>query len=309
MDPIDVTFESDGLALAGHLRIPDDGGPLPALVFTGPLTGVKEQVVGRYADGLAEHGFATLAFDHRSFGGSEGVPRQDESVGGKLADLRDAVSLLATHPSVDPDRIGCVGVCLGGGYAVRASAADPRIAAIATVAGCFNSPAAFRDGMGPDGYRRTLRRFADQLTADARGGDTAYLPAVAEAGGDAAMPGREPWDYYGTERSTAAGWENRITTRSIRELLTFDAAGAAEVLPPTPLLVIHGRRDDYCSPEGAESLVERHGAAELVWLDAQEHIDLYDVDRYVDAAVSHLAAWFGRTLGGEVDVHRRGVSA
>jgi len=40
----------------------------PGLVFTGPLSGVKEQVVGTYADRLAGAGFVALAFDHRHFG-------------------------------------------------------------------------------------------------------------------------------------------------------------------------------------------------------------------------------------------------
>jgi uncharacterized protein len=298
VDLHEVRFGSDGLVLAGDLRVPAGDGPYPALTFTGPLTGVKGQVVGRYAAALATAGFVTLAFDHRTFGASDGTPRQDETVGGKLADLRDAVSFLATRPEVDPARIGCVGICLGGGYAVRAGAADPRIGAVATVAGCFNDPRAFRDGMGADGYRRTLRRFADQLTADARADAPAELPAVAPDDGEAAMPGREPWAYYGTERSAAPGWENRLTVRSIRELLTFDAAGAADLLAPTPLLVVHGRRDDYCSPDGARGLVERHGAAELVWLDAEEHIDLYDVERFVAPAVAHLSAWFQQVLAG-----------
>jgi uncharacterized protein len=301
VNPTAVTIDSDGLTLAGDLRLPDGEGPHPGLVFTGPLSGVKEQVVGRYATELAARGFATLAFDHRTFGRSAGTPRQDESVGGKLTDLRDAVSFLATHPDVDAGRIGAVGVCLGGGYALRAAAGDPRIRAVATVAGCFNEPAAFRDGMGVDGYRATLRRFAEQLTEDARRGAPEYLGAVAnpdapDDGGAPAMPGREPWDYYGTDRSAAASWENRITTRSIRELLTFDAAGAAALLPPTPLLVIHGRRDEYCSPDGARSVVERHGSAELVWLDADEHVDLYDVDRFVGAAIDRLAPWFQAAL-------------
>ena len=69
----EVEINVDGLRLAGHLRIPANArGPLPALVFTGPFTGVKEQVAGQYAQQLAERGFVTLAFDHRNFGASEG---------------------------------------------------------------------------------------------------------------------------------------------------------------------------------------------------------------------------------------------
>ena len=49
--PHDVAIPVDDLVLAGHLRTPPGGphGPLPALVLTGPFTGVKEQVTGTYA--------------------------------------------------------------------------------------------------------------------------------------------------------------------------------------------------------------------------------------------------------------------
>jgi uncharacterized protein len=296
VEPEEVVIHSD-VELAGHLRVPPSDGPAPAVVLTGPLSGVKEQVVGRYADELADRGLVTLAFDHRGFGASGGHPRQHEDAGGKLADLRDATSLLASHGAVDPRRIACVGVCLGGGYALRHAAADPRIAAVAAVAGCFNDPRRFRASMGADGYRRTLRGFTDLATAEYPDGAPEEMPAVSPGDGPAAMPGREPWDYYGTERSRAPGWENRITRRSIHSLLTFDAAGAAELLPPTPLLLIHGRRDDYCSPEGVEDVARRHGGdVEVVWLDAEEHIDLYDVDRFVTEAVEHVSAWLSRRM-------------
>src|SRR5688572_7271970 len=155
-----TTFEADGLTLVGELHLPDGAGQVAGVVLTGPFTGVKEQVVGTYARRMAEAGFAALAFDHRGFGESGGR-RQHEDTGGKLADLRAAVGHLAAHPAVDPQRIGLLGVCLGGGYAVRAAAFDPRVRAVAGVAGGYNSPAAFARAMGIDGYRSVLARFVD----------------------------------------------------------------------------------------------------------------------------------------------------
>jgi fermentation-respiration switch protein FrsA (DUF1100 family) len=52
--------------------------PTAAVVTAGPLTSVKEQATGAYARALAARGFAALAFDHRTFGESEGDPRQVE---------------------------------------------------------------------------------------------------------------------------------------------------------------------------------------------------------------------------------------
>jgi uncharacterized protein len=294
MDVTPIAFASDGIELAGHLRLPDGGDPVPGVVLTGPFTGVKEQVTGGYAERLTERGFATLAFDHRNFGGSGGTPRQHEDSGGKLADLRDAVSELAVHPRVDGGRLAVVGICLGGGYALRFAASDPRVGACAVVAGCFNDPAAFRSGMGADGYRATLRALAEVATTERRTGELAYVPAVAKDG-EAAMPGEEPFAYYGTERAASSGWHNRVTRRSLHSLLTFDAASWAERLPPTPLLVVHGRRDDYCATEAARRVAAAAGGG-FVELATDRHVDLYDVDPFVADATEAVGGFLWRVL-------------
>jgi fermentation-respiration switch protein FrsA (DUF1100 family) len=281
-----ITFSADGITLAGDLRVAGDGAP--AVVLTGPFTGVKEQVTGGYAHRLQERGITTLAFDHRGFGASGGRRAHEDSQG-KLADLRAAVTVLAAHPAVGAGRIGAVGICLGGGYAVRAAAADPRIRAVAGIAGAYNSPARFAAG-NPDGYRASLVSFIDRWDEE--------LPAVAAGGAPAAMGGDEPYAYYGTARSAAATWENRVTYGSLHALMTFDALGAGPLLGATPLLVVHGRKDDYCSPELAEALHEQAaGPKRITWLDAEQHIDLYDAEPHVTRAADETAAFLHEHLG------------
>jgi hypothetical protein len=279
-----VTFTADGLTLVGNLAVAADGAP--AVVLTGPFTGVKEQVVGTYAALLHERGLTTLAFDHRGFGESEGR-RAHEDSSGKLADLRAAVSLLAAHPAVDAARLAAVGICLGGGYAVRAAATDPRIRAVVGIAGAYNSPVRF-SAADPDGYRRALGSFLERYD------DT--LPAVGPDGTTVAMGGEEPFAYYGTQRSAAARWENRVTYGSLHTLMTFDALGAAPMLGATPLLVVHGRKDAYCAPELAEALyTDATGPKEIRWIEAEQHIDLYDVEPYVAQAADATATFLHRT--------------
>jgi hypothetical protein len=282
-----VTFTADGVTLVGNLTVAAPGAP--AVVMTGPFTGVKEQVVGGYAARLHERGVTTLAFDHRGFGASGGRRAHEDSQG-KLADLRAAVGVLAAHPAVDADRIGAVGICLGGGYAVRAAATDPRIRAVVGVAGAYNSPIRFSID-DPDGYRGALASFIERYDEE--------LPAVAPAGGAAAMGGDEPFAYYGTARSRAERWENRVTYGSLHALMTFDALGAAPLLTATALLVVHGRTDAYCAPELAAALhADAPGPKELRWLDAERHVDLYDVEPYVTQAADAAAGFLHRHLGG-----------
>ncbi len=291
-----ITFGSEDVELAGEFRSAESGRPQPGIVLTGPFTGVKEQVVGTYASILAAAGFATLAFDHRGFGESGGRPLHEDSQG-KLADLRAAVSVLARRPEVDAADIGIVGICLGGGYAVRAAAADPRVKAVAAIAGAYNSPAAMLQVMGASPYRSALAAALDRYDE--------YMPAVAPDGGEAAMGGEEPYAYYGTARSFSPYWRNQVTRGSLHSLMTFDALSAAELLTETPLLIVHGRTDAYCSPELAQALYERKpGEKELLWLDASRHIDLYDsephVARAAQAAARFLHGKLTRPAGSEL---------
>lgn len=281
----------DGVSLVGALRLPGGEPPAegwPSLALTGPFTGVKEQVTGWYAEALSAVGFATLAFDHRGFGESAGRRGHEDSQG-KLTDLRAAVSALAARPETDAARIGLVGVCLGGGYAVRAAAGDPRVRAVAGIAGAYNSPVHFAEGMGIGAYRGALASFLERYDET--------VPAVAPDGGEAAMPGEEPYEYYGTARAAAEHWENAVTRGSLHSLMTFDALGAAGLLGDTPLLVVHGTKDDYCSPEQAAELYRRAvGTKEEHWIDCERHIDLYDTQPYVTEAAGAAAAFFRRHL-------------
>jgi uncharacterized protein len=291
-----LDIQCDGLTLAADLRVPGPGRH-PALVFTGPFTGTRDQVTGIYADRLAGAGFVTLSLDHRGFGESQGLPRRSEDPQGKLRDLRAAVSLLRGHPAVDPGRIGAVGICLGGGYALRFAAFDPRVRAFAGIAGGYNTPYSMRSGMGPAGYADALSALTEPLERQDQGGEPEYIPAVGLEG-EAAMPGEEPYSYYGTSRGASPLWENSVTRASVRELITVDNMIGADFLSPKPGLIVHGVRDAYCSPEGAREAYERMGEPKhIVWLDSQLHVDLYDNDHYVSQAVAATAAFLHEHLG------------
>ena len=57
----DIAFTAEDITLAGQLRRPEPWAPAPAVVLSGPFTGVKDQVVASYAARLTEAGLITLA--------------------------------------------------------------------------------------------------------------------------------------------------------------------------------------------------------------------------------------------------------
>ena len=127
-----VTFVNRyGITLAADLYAPKTifGGKLPAIAVSGPFGAVKEQSSGLYAQTLAERGFLTIAFDPSFTGESGGQPRSVASPDINTEDFSAAVDYLATRPDVDAERIGIIGICGWGGFAINAAANDTRIKA------------------------------------------------------------------------------------------------------------------------------------------------------------------------------------
>lgn len=126
-----VTFHNRfGITLAADLYMPKNvKGKLPAIAVCGPFGAVKEQAAGLYAQTMAERGFLTIAFDPSFTGESGGEPRYMASPDINTEDFMAAVDFLSLQDSVDPEKIGIIGICGWGGMAINAAALDTRIKA------------------------------------------------------------------------------------------------------------------------------------------------------------------------------------
>jgi uncharacterized protein len=138
-DQREVTFASGEIRLAGSLVVPRGDGPFPALVFvhgSGPQSAAASRID---ADRFARSGIATLAYDKRGVGGSQGDWRRvgfDELAGDVLA----AVHFLRNVPRILSDKVGLFGVSQAGwGIPLAASRSD-EIAFIVPVSGGAVTP-------------------------------------------------------------------------------------------------------------------------------------------------------------------------
>ena len=103
---IDAEFTADGgVTLRGWLYLPDAEGPRPAITMAHGYGGTREMGLDRYARKFADAGFVVLIHDHRTFGTSDGEPRNDVEPWRQIADWRRAISFLEARPEVDADRI------------------------------------------------------------------------------------------------------------------------------------------------------------------------------------------------------------
>jgi hypothetical protein len=284
----EVNFEVDGAKIVGILRIPDAARPLPALAFAGPLTSVKDQVTGNYAEAMAVRGYLTLSFDHRHFGESEGEPRQYEVPYRKVQDLRAGLAYLAHRTEVNPQRVGAVGVCAGAGYLAGAMATEDRVKAWAAVAGFFHDAAQQKAWMGDDGYEAAIERGRLAREKYEATGECETIPAVGE--GDVAMPLAEAFEYYGTPRGATPTYVNAFAVMSREHTLPWDAQAFAHKIR-VPTLMIHS--ENALAPALARSFYAALACEKReIWVESKGQIDFYDDPALIEPAADHLARFF-----------------
>ncbi len=201
-----VTFHNRyGITLAADLYIPKNAeGKLPAIAVSGPFGAVKEQSSGLYAQTLAERGFLTIAFDPSFAGESGGQPRSVASPDINTEDFSAAVDYLSTREDVDAERIGILGICGFGGFAINAAALDTRIKA--TVASTMydisrNSANGYFDANDNADARYEMRRQMNaQRTEDYRNGTYKRTVMNPKPADDALQFLKDYYDYYKTQR-------------------------------------------------------------------------------------------------------------
>ena len=303
----DVSFDSAGIQIAGHLYTPGHGsaGPRPAIVVGHPGSGVKEQAAGLYAGRLSEQGFVTLAFDAAYQGESGGTPRGLEDPAHRIKDIKAAVSFLTTRPEADPERIGALGICASGGYALNAAASDHRIKAVATVS-AVDIARQFRNGadgtQDPDVFQHLLDTAAAARTAETHGeGPQTFqlFPDTSEqARARSGQHGLEGFEYYISGPTAHPRSAKFLTWSSIDHMAFFDAFGLVSLIGQRPLLMIVGR-EAVTSWMSLQALQNATGPKELHWIDGASHNDLYYKEQYVGPAVTKLTGFFTENLAAD----------
>ncbi|MDR1769069.1 MAG: alpha/beta hydrolase [Hungatella sp.] len=299
-----VRFHAHGLLVAGILNLPENAEQkkqYPAIVCVHPGSSCKDQTAGIYAEKLAEQGFVTLAFDASYQGESEGEPRYIEEPAARVEDIRCAVDYLTTLDFVGEKRIGVLGVCAGGGYAVNAAMTEHRIKAVGTVVGA-NIGRVYREILNPV---PTLESIGQQRTAEAHGAEpmiTNWIPRNQEErvqAGITDMDIVEAVDYYTTPRGQCPNAPNMLKFTSLASVLGFDAFNLAETLLIQPLQIIIGNKQGaFGSFRDGHELYNRAASTkkDLFILEGVSHYDLYDQPEPVRQAVEKLVSFYRENL-------------
>lgn len=306
----DVTIPSEGKNLAGKFYMPDvAAGRKPGVVIIlGPVTSVKEQVPKEYATRLASRGYASLIFDPRYFGSSEGEPRQYENGDAKAEDVNNAVKYLIAEGKIDAKNIIVLGVCQGANWVARAATENPAIKKLILVSGNFlykeSIESYFRDTDFKDisllkkriaGGKAALDKYKQTGVVD-------YIPAVGTNDApDRLMPNQTANQYYSSFVSELppfilyrGKWQNKVAKMSEYELWqTKIDEDFNKVSVPTLFIATE---KSATSPEYIPVLMKgiKNEKKELKMIHGKIHMQFYNDAETIDMASAAVTDWLSK---------------
>lgn len=272
-----------GITLAADVYLPKNrrNQRLAAIVVSGPFGAVKEQSSGLYAQTMAERGFVTLAFDGSYTGESGGEPRNVASPDINTEDFMAAVDYIGLQPYVDRERIGVIGICGWGGFALNAVAADKRVKAV--VASTMYDMTrlmskGYNDSVTPEQRTQALTQMSHQRWDDAAKGKPAYQPDYNKLKGGEPQFLVEYADYYMTPRgyhARAVNSGNAWTQTTPLSFMNMPILSYIKEISPRPILFVHG--ENAHSRYFAETAYAAAAQPkELLIVQGANHVDLYD---------------------------------
>ena len=177
-----VTFPSAGLKLSGVVHVPRGLKPSERrgafLVLHGFGSNKTSSNTMAPTKVLSDLGYVVLRFDMRGCGDSEGEFGRVICLE-QVEDTRSALTFLAQHPAVDPQRIGLIGSSFGGAVAIYTGGVDERVAAIISNGGWGDGERKFRgQHKSPEAWARFTKMLKEGREHRARTGKSLMCRAT-----------------------------------------------------------------------------------------------------------------------------------
>ena len=299
-----VTYKLNGIDISANVYTPANYNPnnkYPAVVVAHPNGGVKEQVAGLYAQRLAEQGYITITADAAYQGASGGLPRNVDKPANRIEDIQGMADFITQYAGVNADRLGLLGICGGGGYALKAAQTDKRFKAVATLS-MFNSGLVRRNGYMDSQVatiQQRLKQASDARAQEAAGGKIIYAGDVQLTDEQIAkLPFdlyRQGFEYYGKTHAHPNS-TFKYTMSSLLDLMNFDAASNMDLINQPLLMMAGSKADSLYMTQSAFQGATNAQTKELFLIDGATHIETYWKPDYVKQAMDKLAQFFGKEL-------------
>jgi pimeloyl-ACP methyl ester carboxylesterase len=282
-----ISFVSQGRKLVGNVSLPEGVGPRerrPAFIVLHGFGSTRNAGnVLKPCAMLGKLGYVTLRFDMPGCGESEGEK-------GRLICLEqvqatsDALTMLAQHPNVAPDRIALIGSSFGAAVAVYAGGVDKRVAAVISSGGWGDGERKFRgQHPTPEAYAKFTAMLEEGRRHRERTGQSLMVPRYDIVPIPQHLRGH-----------VVAGSVEMFPAETAQSMFDFRAEDVIGNIAPRPLLLLHSSDDHVTPVEQSISMFARAGQPTELHLFADtDHFMFAEGNTRVHAVVQNwLAQYF-----------------
>lgn len=230
-------------------------------------------------------------------GDSQGFPRHISLPEIFVENFSAAVDYLGLLDYVNREKIGVIGICGSGGFALSAAQVDTRIKAVAT-ASLYDMSYSARENLSKEDILAMKQQLSIQRWTDAKNGYPEYNPTFPLTPADRvpdflSLEAAIWFEFYGVRRGHHLHARGGFTTTSNLSFMNFNLLDHVNEISPRSILLIAG--DHAHSRKYSEIVYEKAiKSKELYIVKDANHIDLYDkVDRI---PFDKLEAFFKDTL-------------
>lgn len=293
----DVEFYSSGVICRAWLTYPQTAKTqdVPLVIMAHGFGGTREMRLEQYAQRFNALGMATLIFDYRHFGASDGLPRQCLIPQKEVEDWHAALAFVRQLPKVNRQKIALWGTSFAGGLVVTVAAQDGNVAA--TVSQC-----PMLDGLASALEVARYAGLNSLMKVSTRGvvdvalsvlGKTHYIPAAAKQGELGAMTSHDAYAAYLRLVPPHSTHENRVTARTGLLVPLFRPIKDAKKVKCPALLQICTQ--DTVAPASAAEKAAKHMPKSEVVRYPVGHFDVYFGEAF-ERSVSDQAKFLQKHL-------------
>lgn len=279
----------DGITLTIRTTGDEKEKKRPVIILCHGFCGIREILLPAFAESFTLAGFATITFDYRGFGDSDGergrlVPAM------QISDILSVVNWAREEPGLDAERIGLWGTSFGGCHVFGAAVNDPSIK-------CIVSQLAFADGeeivtgrMAEEEKSAFLATLDKMAEKQKRSGKEMFVSITR------VLSDVESKTFFEDNKILHPKMDIKIPFLTVRETLLYKPAQSASQVR-CPSLIVIAEKDTVNPPEQGRALFSAVGAAvkKLYEEKGACHYDMY-ADKHFNQVIRVQTEWFRKYL-------------
>jgi alpha/beta superfamily hydrolase len=284
-----ISYFSEGSKIAAHLYLPTSvSTPLPAIILCHGFAGVKELLLPAFAHYFSKHGFATLCFDYRGFGESEGergrlVPEY------QIRDIQNAITYMQSRDDINNDKIALWGSSFGGANAIITAARDKRVKCLCVQLTFADGERVITGSMSTEEELKFLETIGKMQQKKVTTNKELMVPIHK------VLTDEQSKTFYNEKVASFPALEIKIPFLTVAETMGHKPESFLDDLN-IPIHIVSADHDSVNPPLESQILYEKaHEPKAHLIVEGASHYEVYE-GNYFDLVAKAQVEWFGKYL-------------